>query len=103
MKEKDFQRFVFEQLRLGGWRFAHFGNSVKYVRKGDGYLVIPDKDSRGFPDIIAVKGERIIALELKGTTTRIRPEQLEWIADLRTAGVEAHIWRPDDYDAYVLR
>lgn len=104
MTEREFQREVINHLKAAGWRVAHFGNTVKFVpNKGGGYKVIGDPDAKGFPDIIAVKGGRIIALELKGEKTRIQPEQALWIADLRAAGVEAYIWRPDDFDPYVLR
>lgn len=97
MKEKDFQKQVLIDLRTAGWRVSHFGNTVKIVRRGDTYIPVPDPDGRGFPDIIALKGSRGLALELKGLKTPIRPEQAEWIAAFREAGFEGHIVRPADW------
>lgn len=99
MKEAEFQRSVMQALRLMGWRFAHFHDSRRQVRPG---VFVGDKDAKGFPDIFAVKGSRALALELKGEKTRISEEQLVWIALLRDAGIEAHIWRPGDFDPQVL-
>lgn len=37
--------------------------------------------------------------ELKSDSGRVRPEQEQWLADLREAGIAAFAWRPGNWDA----
>ena len=66
-----------------------------------GYLVYHTYDSRrsqrGFPDLVMVKEGRLVMAELKRETGRTKPEQAEWLRLLRSAGVEAYIWRPSTW------
>ena len=68
-----------------------------------GYLVFHTYDSRrsqrGFPDLVMVREGRLVVAELKRETGRTKPEQAEWLRLLRSAGVEAYIWRPSQWDA----
>jgi len=72
-----------------------------------GLLVYHTHDSRrseaGFPDLIIV-GRRLIARELKSATGETTEDQERWLTALRTAGVDADVWRPADWrDGNVLR
>lgn len=68
------------------------------------WLVYHTHDSRrsqpGFPDLVLVRGKRIIIAELKTMRGRKRPEQREWLAALRTvaeasgSAVSVYLWRP---------
>lgn len=49
----------------------------------------------GYPDLTIV-GTRVIFRELKSSTGRMRPVQLEWAARLTKAGADVDVWRPDD-------
>lgn len=73
---------------------------VEYAQRL-GYLVFHDYDSRrstpGFPDLVMVKEGRLVVAELKRETGRTKPEQAEWLRLLRSAGVEAYIWRPSTW------
>jgi hypothetical protein len=40
---------------------------------------------------------RVIAAELKCGKGKLRPNQREWLAALRAAGVEAVEWRPEQW------
>lgn len=98
MTERDFQKLVLVDLRANDFLVAHFGSSVKIVRRPGGeYATIPDLDARGFPDVVALRDDVGLALELKGEKTRVRPEQLIWIAAFRDAGFMARIVRPVDW------
>lgn len=59
-----------------------------------------ETDSRrtraGFPDLVIV-GNAVIFVELKSQRGRVSPEQQAWLDALMRAGVEAHVWRPDDW------
>jgi hypothetical protein len=71
-----------------------------------GWLLYHTRDSRGsaagFPDLVLVRGNRVIFAECKTEYGRPTHEQLHWLITLRAAGQEAKIWRPSDLDA-VLR
>lgn len=52
----------------------------------------------GFPDLVLVRGDRLIFAELKTDTGRITPAQLAWLTALEQCpGVQAHVWRPRDW------
>ncbi len=79
---------------------AHFQAAIVDLARRLGWLVYHTHDSRrsqaGFPDLFMVRGEHALAAELKSATGRLSPEQTEWIARLRMAGIDAHVWRPAD-------
>ena len=62
---------------------------------------------KGFPDLFIVRGERIVAAELKVKNDKVRPEQQEWLGILVATGkVETYVWRdttPIEEIAEVLR
>lgn len=71
--------------------------------RAHGFLAYHTYDSRrsqpGFPDIIALRGWRILAIELKAEKGRLTPAQREWLAAFEaTDHAEAYCWRPSDWD-----
>ncbi|MCA9878434.1 MAG: VRR-NUC domain-containing protein [Thermomicrobiales bacterium] len=85
MRERDLQAMIVEAAGYLGWRVFH------------------DYDSRhsapGFPDLILLRPPALLALELKTERGKVRPGQLEWLADLdRVPGVTARLVRPGDLD-----
>lgn len=82
--EAEWQAFVTDCLDLGGWKWHHETDSRK--------------SKAGFPDLIAVKGEQMLALELKTERGRLRPEQTEWLLALsRIPGCRAGVVRPQSW------
>ena len=69
--------------RLLGWRTYH--------------TFLSFRSAPGFPDIIAVRGERLLAIELKSERGKLSEAQVAWINDLAAAGVTCHIWRPQEW------
>lgn len=68
-----------------------------------GWRAWHDYDARrnraGWPDVILLRGDRLIALELKSERGRVRPEQAEWLRALdQVPGVVARVARPRDWD-----
>lgn len=60
-------------------------------------------EGRGFPDLLAIKGQRVIVAELKASTrmckpNNLRPGQWSWLQAFNNAGVEAYLWHPGDWD-----
>lgn len=83
ISEKEFQRQVVRLARMHGWRVYHTRDS----RGSD----------KGFPDLVLVKGKRVLWAELKGAKGRLRPEQRAWLEALEEAGCDARLWRPGDW------
>lgn len=67
-----------------------------------GWLSFHPYDSRrsvaGFPDLVLVRGDRLLAAELKRERGYPTPEQRQWLAALgAVTDVSAHLWRPRDW------
>jgi len=98
--EAAFQSQVITLAKLNGWKVAHF-RPVKQQRK-DGttrYLTPVQADGAGFPDLILVRGERLIAAELKREVGKPPTDaQLDWLRAFASAKCEIAVWRPRDWD-----
>lgn len=98
VSEADFSRTVVELAQLLGWRVAHFrpGLTSRVDAKGKPVWVTPvQAEGKGFPDLVLVKGERLLFAELKSATGKLTPEQQAWLDALRQVpGIEAYVWRP---------
>ena len=72
-----------------------------------GWLTYHTHDSRrsepGFPDLVLVKGERVLYRELKKQSGRVDPAQKAWMGALADAGVDVAIWRPADLLSGAIR
>ena len=91
--ERDWQRDVIRLAQTLGWKCAHF----RPAQTSKGWRTAVAADGAGFPDLCLVR-DRIIFAELKNEKGQPTEQQLEWIAALQVAGVEAYVWRPDDLD-----
>lgn len=80
VRERDLQSQVMTLLELHGWLAYHTFDSRR--------------SAPGFPDIVAVKGRRLLVLELKTDTGKVTTEQHVWLAAF--AGV-------DDVDVCIVR
>lgn len=98
MSEAEFQRIILTLFRTYGWTVAHFGNTVKYVRRGNSYKVIPDKNAAGFPDIVATRKGRLIFAELKREDGIVSKSQQTWLDALALTGAEVFVWRPSQLE-----
>ncbi len=88
-KEKEWQKRVEGALRQYGWLVYHTLRS-----KGS---------TPGYPDICAVKGERLLYAELKTEKGKLSAAQNEWMDALaRVPCAETYIWRPSQFEE-VLR
>ncbi len=91
--EKDFQRAVLELARVCKWRCLH----IRPAMTQHGWRTPLSADGVGFPDILALRGDDIIVAELKAGTGRLSTEQREWLRAFQEAGIDAYVWRPDDW------
>ena len=84
VSERDWQATVVQLAKLRGWRHYHTHDSRR--------------SAPGFPDLVLVRGERVIFAELKTDTGRVSVAQREWLDALRLTPAEVAIWRPRDWD-----
>jgi hypothetical protein len=98
--EADFQSQVLQLAGILRWRRAHFRPGLN--RRGEWRTAVAG-DGSGFPDLILVRGERVLAVELKSERGRTTPEQEEWLAAFAGAGVEACVWRPSDFRSGLIQ
>jgi hypothetical protein len=88
--EKAFQAQIVELAKLYGWLHYHVHNARN--------------SPAGWPDLVLVRPPHALFVEVKTDTGRLTPAQRTWLDALqRCPGVEAHVWRPGDWDAIVKR
>jgi len=90
MTEKKFLQQVRDLASLCGWLTYHTYDSRR--------------SPEGFPDLVLVRGDRIIFAELKSEKGSVRPEQRMWLDALeKVCKVEVYLWRPHNWDEIVER
>lgn len=81
MSEKDLLASVQSLAQVRGWLIYHTYES----RNSD----------RGFPDLVLVRTDRILFVELKSAKGKLSREQATWLSALMLAGQsETYIWTP---------
>jgi len=94
--EAQLQAAVIELAQLCGWLVAHF----RPARTQHGWRTPVSADGAGFPDLVMVRGDRLVVAELKAKRGRVSPDQQAWLAAFsQVPGIEVHLWRPSDWDA----
>ena len=86
--ERDFQKFVINRALNHGWTYYHAPDN-----KPDQYGRLQNV-VKGFPDIVLVKNEKLVFVELKTETGRVSPEQTAWLEKLKKTGCDTFVWRP---------
>ena len=122
--EAGWQYTVLGLARLYGWRTYHAPDNRPSGRTGRPQtLAAPE--GRGFPDLVLLRGPRLVVAELKAARGRLGPGQADWLAAFREVGegigellrevpvkrleellgglgglptVEAYLWRPGDWE-----
>lgn len=95
MTEDQLLRCVIDLAHVHHWRVAHF----RPARTERGYRTAVQGDGVGFPDLLMLRGGRMVVAELKGERGRLTTEQHDWIAafDLFLFPSEqkaVYVWRP---------
>lgn len=92
--EAQWQYQVEQLAHLNGWRLFHApDNRPVTARSGRRYV---QNIRAGFPDLVLVRGPRLLFVELKRETGRTTDEQNGWLTDLARASAEVYVWRPSD-------
>lgn len=86
VSEKEFQAAVVKLAKRHGWLVWH--------------CVISRKSEAGLPDLILVRGNRVIFAELKTATGRLDAPQQTWAEALSAVGgnVGYFFWRPEHWN-----
>ena len=92
MTEDDLLRGVIDLARCTGYRVCHF----RPGRTAQGWRT-PIMGDPGFPDVAIAGHGRCIVAELKSSIGTVDPDQAAWHTALLEAGVEAYVWRPDQW------
>lgn len=91
--EADFASWVEEMLQRFGYRVGHF----RPAETKKGWRTAVSCDGKGFPDYVAIKGERQIVAEIKAQDGKPTAEQRDWL-DSFNGVAETYLWRPADRD-----
>ncbi len=91
--EAAFTRDVLTLAKRLGWRTIH----LRPGRTRHGWRTAVQGDGKGFPDLVLLKGTRILVAELKVGRGKPTAEQLAWLVAFEKAGISAYIWRPADF------
>ena len=85
--EKDFLQQVTTLAGLCGWLCYH--------------PLVSIGSTAGYPDLCMTRpGSPLIFSELKSQSGTLTPKQVQWLEILKqSTGIEAHVWRPSDWDA----
>lgn len=83
LSEREFMAQVVEYARLMGWAVYHTWNSRH--------------SESGFPDIVALRGPRIVVIELKTEKGHLSRPQTDWLDAFQAASVETHCFRPSQW------
>ena len=94
MSEKTLTEMVKSALRATGWMAAHFHDSRRQVKPG---VFIGDAAAKGFPDIVAARGGRLLVAELKSEKGKFRDGQEDWLDAFSRVGAEVFVWRPEHW------
>ena len=100
VSERDFSKQLEDALDIFKWRWVHF-RPARVSRGGKDTYETAYTGYKGFPDYVCVRGDRIVFIEIKGTTGKVSPEQEEWLQDLTVTDAEVYLLYPD-YDISVI-
>lgn len=93
ISERDFQRALWAYAEDRGWKCHYMYKSAQRLQNGK-YRGL---GTPGWPDVIAVRGESMLAIECKAERGRATAEQKKWLDTLKNVpGVETFIWKPRD-------
>ena len=95
--ERSFQRELINAAHILGWRVVHFRPAL--TQKG--WRTPVQGDGVGFPDLILVRGGRLIFAELKSENGKANDAQKAWAKILGQTPAEVYLWRPSDWSTIV--
>lgn len=98
MSETAWQKQVVNGAETLGWHIFHDSatNRPRKCRQCKAFTPGP-RNVKGFPDLLMLKGRRMVVAELKDEYGAVSPEQQAWLDWFRAIpGCEVYVWRPRD-------
>ena len=94
------QAQIVHELRRWGWLVHHSRPAV--VNRETGKVATPLQGDPGLPDLVAVRGGRVIFVECKTNRGKVTPEQQRWIEALGSGSTQQEVWivRPSNLQAF---
>ncbi len=83
---------VVRLAQASNWLAVHFLPGI--MPNGDWRT--PFIGDSGFPDVIAVRGGRLLVVENKHGRNKVEDHQRKWLVALEEAGAEMKVWRAED-------
>ena len=101
MSENELLAAVLDLARVYGWKTYH----ARPAMTAKGYRTPVQGDGKGFPDLLMVKGDKVVIAELKAEKGKTTPEQDAWLAALYYhCDNEPMVWRPEQWhDGTILK
>ena len=96
ISEAQFQKSVIQCAKAYGWRV----HAERPGRFSDGRWATMIQGDKGFPDLVMVRGQRLLFAELKVGKNKLSDEQCQWIIDLTnlmSMEVAVYSWTPKDW------
>lgn len=94
--EAQFQARVQQLATFLGWEWIHIQRGLN--DRGYWRTPVTGDLGPGWPDLVMLKGDRMLAVELK-VSTNLTPTQERVLGILGATGyIEVYVWRPSDWD-----
>lgn len=98
ISEAEWQQTLIELLQLKGYKVCEF-RKARLIKGGvDTYRTPFGADGKGFPDLIAVKGQTCLFIECKSEKGKLSLEQKDWIERLKLVTGISQVFRPSNYE-----
>ena len=95
--ERECEDTIIAAAKILGW-LCH---AERPAQSGRGWRT-PIRGDAGWPDLVLVRGWRILFVELKRKPNRVEPAQQTWLTTLTAAGAEARVvWVPEGLDEFL--
>lgn len=83
LSEAAWQGLVTDTAATFGWHVTHFPQMVG--------------NPRGYPDLVLMRGEDYLLVELKRENGVLSDGQTRWHMHAALFGITVHVWRPSDW------
>lgn len=93
MSEAQLLHHFLDLAKALHWKTAHFRPAMTTR----GWRTPVEGDGAGYPDLILLRRNRGLAVELKREKVVVPEAQQEWLDAFERAGFEACVWRPGQW------
>lgn len=103
ISERSFHKQVVDLANMAGWSVWHDNatNAPRRCKRCDEPIPVI-RNTPGFPDLIAIRGEDLYAIELKAQRGRLTADQMRWLhAFAGVKWVKALMVKPAGWDQLV--